>query len=217
MTLLFPPLCLVLAVLSFLSSVLGDTEIVNFHLPLSTTTTRHITPPDVPLLILSPSETITINLTSSSPERWFMLDFGDSTYTSWTIRASWPGSSPTRIKFIEPFSPGYFIIHSSSLSPPFPHPLLQHIPSYLKPYFPSSTRGKRKVRGSDDFETLLQVTLEPLHLGVIPQTAIPAIGLIVLFALGAGVCVPSIIHILETARDWADQKQVVDGKNVKME
>lgn len=105
-------------VFSFIAlCVRADTEIINFRLPLPPHTTIYPTPNSLiytyvssrmqthciqllPLsrLILkfriSPYETLTLNLTDSSPERWFALDMGNGkgSYKSWTLRASWPGS-----------------------------------------------------------------------------------------------------------------------------
>ncbi|KAK8849782.1 hypothetical protein IAR55_005118 [Kwoniella newhampshirensis] len=202
-----------LAITTLLNCVLADTEIVNFRLPLSSTTSKHTPPPYVPLTILTPSERITIDLTASSPERWFILDFGESNRKSWTIRASWPGSSPTRIRFSNAFSPGYFVIHSSPLSPHFPHPLLND----LKSRYLSSSASSPTSKIKDDFSTSVHLTLEPLLLGVIPRTALPAMGLMILFALGAGACVPSFIRTIEIAIDWADQQEGETKKQVKVD
>ncbi|KIR76062.1 hypothetical protein I310_00769 [Cryptococcus deuterogattii CA1014] len=73
--------------------VRADTEIINFRLPLPPHTTTYPIP-DSLIYTISPYETLTLNLTDSSPERWFALDMGNmkGSYKSWTLRASWPGS-----------------------------------------------------------------------------------------------------------------------------
>lgn len=104
-------------VFSFLAlCVRADTEIINFRLPLPPHTTTYPMPDSLiytyvrscmQIIVysyhhfgtdgtfrISPYETLTLNLTDSSPERWFALDMGNmkGSYKSWTLRASWPGS-----------------------------------------------------------------------------------------------------------------------------
>lgn len=193
--------------------VRADTEIINFHLPLPPHTTTYPTP-DSLVYTISPYETLTLDLTDSSPERWFALDMGNmkGSYKSWTLRASWPGSSPTKITLSPPLSPGYFTLHAAALSPRFPHhpPVLPYIPymNHLTSFISSLlTIPPPKPKLSDDqFHTPLHLTLEPLLFGFLPYTALPAVGLIILFVTVAGMGVPYVIRGLEWAGNWAQAK-----------
>ncbi|OXM79930.1 hypothetical protein C364_02229 [Cryptococcus neoformans Bt63] len=190
--------------------VRADTEIINFRLPLPPHTTTYPTP-DSLVYTISPYEALTLNLTDSSPERWFALDMGNmkGSYKSWTLRASWPGSSPTKITLSPPLSPGYFTLHAAALSPRFPHhpPVLPYIPymNHLTSFISSLlTIPPPKPKLSDDqFHTPLHLTLEPLLFGFLPYTALPAVGLIILFVTVAGMGVPYVIRGLEWAGNWA--------------
>ncbi|WVQ77541.1 hypothetical protein IAR50_007228 [Cryptococcus sp. DSM 104548] len=190
--------------------VRADTEIVNFHLPLSKDTTVY-PPLDAVIQTLSPFETITLNLTDISPEQWFSLDWKDQQgqYSSWTVRASWPGSYPTRIQILPPHSPGFLLIRASPLSPRFPRhpclPLTQYLPSFLQSLFTRPIPAVPKL--DTEFETLLHLTLEPLVLGVLPWTAIPAVGMVLVFTVVAGLGVPYVIRGLEGAGNWAEGRR----------
>ncbi|TYJ55074.1 hypothetical protein B9479_004211 [Cryptococcus floricola] len=211
---------LYLVLLASLAAIVAraDTEIVNFHLPLSKDTTVY-PPLDTVIHTISPFETVNINLTDISPEQWFSLDWKDQQdkYKSWTLRASWPASSPTRIQILPPHSPGFLLIHASPLSPRFPYhpPLSQYLPSFLQPLFtflPRATQPVPAERKLDtEFETPLHLTLEPLLLGVLPYTALPAVGLILVVVVVAGLGVPYVIKGLEGAGNWVDGRRRKEG------
>lgn len=81
---------------------------------------------------------------------------------------------------------GYpILIHitSSQLSPRFPR----------YPFLESATDNGAGVKVTEgDYSTPFTITLEPLLFGVLPQTAVPALGYILLFGLGAAGTVPFI-------------------------
>lgn len=151
----------------------------------------------------------------------------------WTIRLSWPGSvsastsllmikltwqSPTRFDLsLRPLNstiPGdhsaLLLISASPLSVPIPispirHPVLSHLASLLHPA-PDASRGLAKIAdiGTEEWETTFHLVFEPLILGVLPRTAIPAVLLILVFGGGAACCVPSIIRLLERTHRGAE-------------
>jgi hypothetical protein len=80
------------------------------------------------------------------------------------------------------------IIHLSAalLSPRFPRQPFKSIPSGQSPI------------ADDEFNTTFALVIEPLTFGVLPQTALPALGWILVFGLGAACTVPSIIRYLDS-------------------
>ncbi|WVQ66158.1 uncharacterized protein L199_004336 [Kwoniella botswanensis] len=183
--------------LCLLGIVRADTEIINFSLPLpplsSTSTPILSTTSD--LLELTPSQPTLLNLTDSSPNQSFILNFQglEQDYQKWTIRISWPGSSPTKIKIIPPDESLQFSIIGLSLSPRMYHPLLSHDRSY---------------KTTDQFHTPISITLEPLILGVIPRTALPTIYTIILALVIAGWNIPRMLRLIEDIiNKFNDQSQ----------
>ena len=79
------------------------------------------------------------------------------------------------------------IIHLSAslLSPRFPR---QPFKSGSEAHLPTA---------DDEFYTTFALVIEPLIFGVLPKTAIPALGWILVFALGAACAVPTIIRNLD--------------------
>jgi hypothetical protein len=71
------------------TSILADTEIRNFHLPLPPST-RSIHPSTEILDIPLPLSPQILNISDASPEIWIRTPLGG--YTSWTARVSWPAS-----------------------------------------------------------------------------------------------------------------------------
>lgn len=65
-----------------------------------------------------------------------------------------------------------------------PHPLLARF-------------GWKPTLTNDDFETPFHLVLEPLLLGVVPRTALSAIGGVLGMILVAVVCVPIAIRYIE--------------------
>ncbi|WVF68375.1 hypothetical protein IAT40_003140 [Kwoniella sp. CBS 6097] len=212
--------------LSCLGAAWADTEILNFHLPLPSGSasapaaalasgagagagaeiyeTKFETSNDS--LILSPSQPLTFVLSSSFPNRTIFLEFGDSDSSAWTIRASWPGSHPARIALSDPTDEGFFI-KGSPLSPRMPHPLLLHLPTSLQILFtptsskapPASALSPAPDAASEKeaFSTPVILVLEPLVLGIIPQTAVPTIGVILLVVFSSGLLVPRVVGLIE--------------------
>jgi hypothetical protein len=80
------------------------------------------------------------------------------------------------------------IIHLSAslLSPRFPR----------QPFAP--TPSGHLPTANDEFYTTFALVVEPLTFGVLPQTALPALGWILVFGLGAACTVPSIIRYLDS-------------------
>jgi hypothetical protein len=70
-------------------SVLADTEIRNFHLPLPPST-RSIHPSTQILDIPFPTTPLVLNISSNEPELWIRTPLQG--HTSWTARVSWPAS-----------------------------------------------------------------------------------------------------------------------------
>ncbi|WVO14994.1 hypothetical protein L204_102637 [Cryptococcus depauperatus] len=198
-----------LALISFPCILIAyaDTEIINFRHPLPSHPTLY-PPLDSLIQTISPYETLRLNLTDTAPEKWLALDIKkDQKYRAWTLRASWPGSSPTRVTLQSPMSPGYFVIRAALLSPRFPHY------PHLFELFPSSVShifaGRRELIKNDKrFETPLNLTLEPLLFNVLPWTALPAVVTIVLFITGAWIVLPYFIQGLEFAGEWAEKKRL---------
>ena len=50
---------------------------------------------------------------------------------------------------------------------------------------------------NDEFYTTFALVVEPLTFGVLPQTALPALGWILVFGLGAACTVPTMIRYLD--------------------
>lgn len=87
----------------------------------------------------------------------------------------------------DPESSNQVIIHlfANLLSPRFPR----------QPFNPSTSAT---TISRDEFFTTFALVIEPLILGVLPQTAVPALGWILVFGLGAVCTVPTIIRYLDT-------------------
>lgn len=86
-------------------------------------------------------------------------------------------------------------ITASPLSPSMPQPLLDRI-------------FHREPKASDgQWSTTAELVFEPLVLGLIPETTLPAIGWAALFAIGAALAVPYIIRFLERAKQDADKAE----------
>lgn len=80
------------------------------------------------------------------------------------------------------------IVHLSAalLSPRFPRHPFKSIPSGHLPI------------SDDEFYATFALVIEPLILGVLPKTAVSAIGWILVFGLGAAYTVPTIIRYLDS-------------------
>ncbi|CAD6571539.1 MAG: hypothetical protein TREMPRED_000309 [Tremellales sp. Tagirdzhanova-0007] len=92
-------------------------------------------------------------------------------------------------------------ISARPLSPRFPHPLLHNFTGQLtKPLGPSNT--------SREFTTNFHIVLEPLILSILPSTAIPTILLILLFALGSALTVPTLIRLIERAASSSNHEKM---------
>ncbi|WRT69824.1 uncharacterized protein IL334_006815 [Kwoniella shivajii] len=183
--------------------VSADTEIVNFHLPLrglSQAETSKGTLANAEVTTLYPSNPLLFNLSSSDPEKHFQLNLNGNGHKSWTIRASYPGSSPVKLKMIEPNSKFQFSITGQALSPRMNHSFLQQ---YIVKYLPTDT-DPTKVDRLEDFDTVISIVLEPLILGIIPQTALPTIAIVLVFVLGAGTILPYVIISIEKGLAWSD-------------
>jgi len=71
------------------TSIVADTEIRNFHLPLPPSS-RSIHPSTQILDIPLPTSPQVLNISTEIPELWIRTPLGE--YTSWTARVSWPAS-----------------------------------------------------------------------------------------------------------------------------
>lgn len=70
--------------------------------------------------------------------------------------------------------------------------------SQLSPRFPRHPfSSKREAETDESFFTPLDITIEPLLLGVLPMSTVPALGWMIVFGLGAASTVPSILRYLE--------------------
>jgi hypothetical protein len=120
---------------------------------------------------------------------------------------------------ISPLSPRTAILQitAAPLSPRFPHPLLSQVNDYLPSYLSlvgalpvdregSETKTKWETTTKSQWETKAHILLEPLILGVIPSTAVPAVGWMIVLVFGAGMVVPRLITWLEVAKR-ADQAE----------
>jgi hypothetical protein len=87
----------------------------------------------------------------------------------------------------DPESSSGVIIHLSAslLSPRFPR----------QPFAP--TPSEHLPTANDEFYTTFALVIEPLILGVLPKTAVSAIGWILVFGLGAACTVPTMIRYLD--------------------
>lgn len=114
------------------------------------------------------------------------------------------------------------ILHVSArpLSPRFPHPLLATLYARL----PQSVRAVLPAPpvttslDNAEWSTTYHVVLEPLVLGVLPKTAVPAVWAILVFVLGAALVVPSLIRALEKGRGRAlateaEQRRIAEQKD----
>ncbi|WWC66010.1 uncharacterized protein I303_108632 [Kwoniella dejecticola CBS 10117] len=201
---------------------MADTEIINFQLPLlSSRTVRGdlSSSPTSHLIHLHPSQPIITNLNTSSPSQDFALAllYNSHTdlkhnydgYTTWTIRVSWPGSSPTKIKITHPDQEGHFTISAQPLSPRMDHSFFfravsQHIPSSCLPFSltdgvdqVNNRRSKLTAHLTEEFNTPIQVIFEPSILGLIPRTTLPTIGLIIISITVVSFIAPYIITFIE--------------------
>jgi hypothetical protein len=88
----------------------------------------------------------------------------------------------------DPESSSGVIIHLSAslLSPRFPR----------QPFAP--TPSGHLPTTNDEFYTTFALVVEPLTFGVLPQTALPALGWILVFGLGAACTVPTIIQYIDS-------------------
>jgi len=97
----------------------------------------------------------------------------------------------------DPESGDAVILHLSGslLSPRFPR----------QPFNPTSVGHLPIV--DDEFYTTFALVIEPLILGVLPKTAIPALCWILVFALGAACTVPTMIRYLNfKSRNGEDER-----------
>lgn len=108
---------------------------------------------------------------------------------------------------ITPNQAALLVISARPLSPTIFHPsppniLLQYLAGALRPtiYAP---RESVSGQGNASWMTTFQVVLEPLILGVLPSTAVPAVWLLLIFGVGAAMCVPFIIRTLEISQQIA--------------
>ena len=69
--------------------------------------------------------------------------------------------------------------------------------SLLSPRFPRHLFTDSVSHVGDEFQTTLALVIEPLILGVLPRTAIPALMWIILFGLGGASVVPYILRYLD--------------------
>lgn len=85
-------------------------------------------------------------------------------------------------------------LQSSQLTPHFPHPLLDPLPlpQLLRP------RDKGLAVPAGHYETTIDLALEPLIYGVIPESVIPTIYWIIGAALASAAVVPLCIRFIET-------------------
>ena len=91
---------------------------------------------------------------------------------------------------------GLLHVSSSALSPPFPHPHLV----YLESIVPRSSNPRLKQDVQHDpssYHTTAHLTLEPLLLGVLPQTTLPTVLWIMGVVVISASLVPRIIRYLE--------------------
>jgi hypothetical protein len=61
----------------------------------------------------------------------------------------------------------------------------------------ASREKAEEVLADDEFETPFHVILEPLVLGVLPRTAVPAVLAILVMLVGAGLAAPRVAAALE--------------------
>jgi hypothetical protein len=101
----------------------------------------------------------------------------------------------------DPESRERVIIHLSAalLSPRFPR----------QPFI--STPSAHLPISEDEFYTTFALVIEPLILGVLPKTAVSAIGWILVFGLGAACTVPTIIRYLDSISRTEEVKGSVSG------
>lgn len=78
---------------------------------------------------------------------------------------------------------------------------MNHLTSFISSLL--TTPPPKPKLSDDQFHTPLHLTLEPLLFGFLPNTALPAVGLIILCAAAAGMGVPYVIRGLECAGNWA--------------
>jgi hypothetical protein len=73
--------------------------------------------------------------------------------------------------------------------------------SLLSPRFPRqpfrTTPSGQTLISEDEFYTTFALVIEPLILGVLPKTAVSAMGWILVFGLGAACTVPTMIRYLD--------------------
>jgi len=61
---------------------------------------------------------------------------------------------------------------------------------------------------SKDYTTTYHLVLEPLLLFILPRTAVPTVILIIIFAIGSSLTVPTIIRLLEKAASPSSHEKV---------
>ncbi|WVR07955.1 hypothetical protein IAU60_004998 [Kwoniella sp. DSM 27419] len=202
------PLAVLLTIAWCAVLVLADTEIINFHRPL-TPARLGIKQADLISDSFVPSDPVVFNLSSSEASRRFILDFGEVRYAKWTVRASWPGSYPARIAIEPPTASSHLVIRGSALSPRMYHPLLTRLPPSLRRILPKPIPLRSTTFTTDQaFSTPIHLLLEPLILGVIPQTAMPAIGAILAVVLLAALAIPSVFRTLHSLVNAVDDDKI---------
>jgi hypothetical protein len=86
-------------------------------------------------------------------------------------------------------------LHSQQLTPRFAHPLLDDLP--LSSFGRRSPGASPQVRSAGYYETTVDLVLEPLVYGVIPESVIPTIYWIIGVALVSAAAVPLVIRLIE--------------------
>ncbi|ORX37606.1 hypothetical protein BD324DRAFT_650175 [Kockovaella imperatae] len=171
---LFFTLRLVLWLVVAMSSVvMADTEILTLRLPLDTVIEHHV---EAPTYALQPSNPLSVNLTLPS-DIYVKLDTDLYAASAWTVRLSWPGSYPTRLRVV----PGQVKQETSTL-------VLGIYASALSPTF----------EGVSVSETPLKILLEPLVAGALPQTLLPTLGALAIFGSMASLTAKPIMMLLES-------------------
>ena len=100
--------------------------------------------------------------------------------------------------------------------PPYtpPLPILDKLATILRPIHPPhSNEGNQD---EEEWYTSFHLVIEPLILGIVPRTAIPAIILILVFGISAGCCVPAIIRFIEGVHLYSNGLEIKGvGKKVE--
>lgn len=82
---------------------------------------------------------------------------------------------------------------STQLTPAFPHPLLKH----LTPLGYTHSPHRSSDSSLQPYHTTLDILVEPLILGVIPQSTLPTVYYILIAAILSGAAVPLIVRLIE--------------------